>query len=249
MYDLYNSYLKLCNTYRALVIDLCTIVKIILRLKLKIMKNFFIAISLFSLLSTTAVEAQNATDDTRNVVTFGIKAGANYSNVWDAQGQSFVADSKIGFAAGAFLGIPIGTFLGFQPEALISQKGFQGSGILLGSPYSFTRTTTYLDIPLQLQIKPAECLTLVIGPQYSYLLNEKDVYTYGGNSTQQEQAFSNDNIRKNIFGFVIGADVIISHFIISGRAGWDLQTNNGNGSSSTPQYRNQWLQLTIGFKI
>jgi hypothetical protein len=212
------------------------------------MKKLFIAIGLMSLFSGTVVKAQSG-DDPRDLLTFGIKAGANYSNVWDAQGQNFVANSKVGFAGGAFLGIPIGRYFGFQPEVLISQKGFQGSGVLLDEPYSFSRTTTYLDIPLQLQLKPSPCLTIVIGPQYSYLLNEKDVYTYGINSTSQQQEFSNDNIRKNIFGFVVGADVIISNFIISGRAGWDLQTNNGNETSSTPRYRNQWLQLTVGFKI
>ena len=212
------------------------------------MKKLFIAIGLMSLFSGTVVKAQSG-DDPRDLLTFGIKAGANYSNVWDAQGQNFVANSKVGFAGGAFLGIPIGRYFGFQPEVLISQKGFQGSGVLLDEPYSFSRTTTYLDIPLQLQLKPSQCLTIVIGPQYSYLLNEKDVYTYGINSTSQQQEFSNDNIRKNIFGFVVGADVIISNFIISGRAGWDLQTNNGNETSSTPRYRNQWLQLTVGFKI
>jgi hypothetical protein len=212
------------------------------------MKKVLIAICLMSVFFGTKVIAQDGTDP-RDNVSFGLKVGANYSNVWDAQGQNFVADSKVGFAGGAFLGIPLGRIFGFQPEALISQKGFQGSGILENEPYSFTRTTTYLDIPLQLQLKLTPCLTILLGPQYSYLLSEKDVYTYGVNSTAQEQDFSNDNIRKNIFGFVVGADVSISHFIISGRAGWDLQTNNGNETSSTPRYRNQWLQLTVGFKV
>jgi outer membrane protein with beta-barrel domain len=216
--------------------------------KTKIMKKLFIAISLLSMFFGTRVMAQDGTDP-REDLTFGLKVGANYSNVYDAQGQNFVADSKVGFAGGVFLGIPLGKYLGFQPEALISQKGFQGSGILEDEPYSFTRTTTYLDIPLLLQLKLTPCLTILAGPQYSYLLSEKDVYTYGANSAAQEQDFSNDNIRKNIFGFVVGADVSISHFLISGRAGWDLQTNNGNGTSSTPQYRNQWLQLTVGFKV
>ena len=197
----------------------------------------------------TTLSAQNTATDPRNTVAFGIKAGLNYSNVWDEQGQDFRADAKTGFAGGASLAIPIGTYLGFQPEVLFSQKGFQGSGTLLDQPYSFSRTTSYLDIPLQLQLKPATCLTIVAGPQYSYLIHETDVYTFGANSSAQEQAFTNDNIRKNIFGFVAGIDVIVSHFVVSGRAGWDLQTNNGNGTSTTPRYRNRWLQLTIGFKV
>lgn len=195
------------------------------------------------------VNAQNEAMDTREKLTFGGKIGLNIANVWDAQGQEFTADSKLGFAGGAFLSIPIGKYLGFQPEVLLSQKGFQGSGVLLLTPYSFTRTTTYIDIPLQLQFKPSEFIYILLGPQYSYLTRQRDVYTLGKNATDQEQEFKNENIRKNILGFVIGLDVNVKHIVISGRSGWDFQTNNGNGTSQTPRYKNQWLQLTIGAKI
>jgi hypothetical protein len=193
-----------------------------------------------------AVSAQN---NTSNKITAGLKAGFNYANVWDEQGQDFEADPKVGFAGGAFIGIPLGDYAGFQPELLLSQKGFKGSGTLLGTGYSMTRTTTYLDIPLQLQIRPASFFTLLIGPQYSYLLRQKDVYTLGANSYAQKQEFDRDNIRKNILGFVVGADVNINHLVLSARFSWDFQTNNGDGSSSTPRYKNQWLQFTFGYKI
>lgn len=181
--------------------------------------------------------------------TFGAKVGLNFSNVWDEKGLDFQADPKIGLAGGVFLGVPIGKILGFQPEILISQKGLQGSGTLLGLPYSFSRTTTYIDVPLQLQVKPTTFLTLVVGPKYSFLMHEKNIYTLATNSAAQEEEFSNDNIRRNIFGVVAGADFYISHLVLSGRIGWDLQTNNGDGTSSTPRYKNQWLQLTAGFKL
>ena len=213
------------------------------------MKKSFIIISSMCFFLGATLKAQNPDTDPRENLQFGIKAGLNHSNVWDEQGQDFKADPKFGFAGGVFLGVPIGKFLGFQPELLLSQKGFQGSGTLLGMPYSFSRTTTYLDIPLQLQVKPADFLTVVVGPQYSYLMHKKDVYTFGTNSAAQEQEFTNDNIRKNTLGFVAGADFIFSHVVVSGRLGWDLQTNNGDGTSTTPRYKNQWLQLTVGFKI
>lgn len=215
------------------------------------MKKSIIVIGLITLSLGATIKAQEAGIDSRGIFAFGIKAGLNHSNVWDEQGQDFKADPKYGFAGGVFLGIPIGRFLGFQPEVLFSQKGFQSSGLLLGSTtdYSFSRTTTYIDVPLQLQVKPAEFLTLLAGPQYSYLMNVKDVYTLGANSSAQEQQFNNDNIRKNVLGFVVGADIIIKYVVLSGRMGWDVQTNNGDGTSSTSRYKNKWLQLTIGFKI
>lgn len=215
------------------------------------MKKSFIIIGSMCLFLGAALKAQDTEKDKnpREDVQFGVKAGLNRSNVWDEQGQDFKADPRFGFAGGVFFGVPIGKYLGFQPELLLSQKGFQGSGTLLATPYSFSRTATYIDIPLQLQVKPADFLTVVAGPQYSYLMNVKNVYTLGINSYEQEQEFNNDNVRKNTLCFVAGADVIIYHVVVSGRLGWDFQTNNGDGTSVTPRYKNKWLQLTVGFKI
>jgi hypothetical protein len=193
--------------------------------------------------------AQKDYNDLREDVTLGFKAGINYSNVWDENGQDFKADPRIGFAGGVFVSIPIGKYIGIQPELLISQKGYEGSGTLLGTPYSSSRTTTHLDIPLQVQLKPSEFITVVAGPQFSYLMNQKDKYTFGANSTEQEQEFDNENIRKNTLGFVVGADIMLEQVVLSARAGWDFQTNNGDGSSTTPRYKNQWIQLTVGFVI
>jgi len=213
------------------------------------MRYAVIVSSLSLLLFTSPLMAQKDYDDLREDLTFGLKAGINYSNVWDEEGQDFEADSRVGFAGGLFVSIPIGKYIGFQPEVLISQKGYEGSGTLLGIPYSSSRTTTHLDIPLQIQFKPSEFITLLAGPQYSYLLRQKDKYTFGSNSTQQEQEFDNENIRKNTLGFVVGADIMLSQVVLSGRAGWDFQNNKGDGTSSTPRYKNQWLQFTLGFVI
>lgn len=213
------------------------------------MKKLFIIPCLIYVCSGLTLQAQDETYDTRDKFAFGVKAGVNYSNVWDEEGQDFKADPRFGMVGGIFLGIPIGKYLGVQPEVLISQKGFQAAGTLFGSGYSFTRKTTYLDIPLQLQVKPAQFLTIVLGPQYSYLLHEKNTYTFGTTSLLQEQEFNNDNIRKNILGFVAGGDIIIMHLVVSGRMGWDFQNNHGDGTSSTPRYKNKWVQLTLGFKF
>ncbi|MBK8776261.1 MAG: PorT family protein [Saprospiraceae bacterium] len=211
------------------------------------MKKKLKLLSAICLISMVTIQAQST--DRRENLKFGVKAGINVSNIWDSQNQEFTADSKVGFAGGIFLGIPIGSFLGLQPEILISQKGFKGSGTLLGSPYSTSRTTTYLDIPLQLQLKPAPFITLLAGPQFSYLLKQKDTYTYGSNSTEQEQEFNNENIRKNILGLVGGIDLIFGHLVLSGRIGRDLQRNNGDGTSLTPRYKNQWMQFTAGVEF
>ncbi len=213
------------------------------------MKKSVIILGSLFITFTSICKAQDPDQDNRTKMALGLKAGINRSNVYDEKGQDFKADAKMGFVGGVFMAIPIGKYLGIQPEALISQKGYEATGTLFASNYSDTRTTTYLDIPIQLQLKPADFLTLLAGVQYSYLLHQKDVYTWGLNSTAQDQEFQNDNARKNIFGAVIGADVNVEHFVFSLKACWDLQNNAGDGSSYTPRYKNVWLQGTIGFRM
>jgi hypothetical protein len=215
------------------------------------MKAIIFLFSAMSLCSVATLQAQTdgEEEDRRTKIEVGAKVGLNVSNVWDSEGEDFQADPKLGLAGGVFIGIPINTWIGVQPEILFSQKGLQGSGTLLSFPYSFTRTASYIDIPLQLQIKPTKFLTVVVGPQYSYLLKTKTVYTFASNSVDQEEEFNNDNIRRNVLGAVGGIDVIVKGFVVSARGGLDFQTNNGNGTTSTPRYKNVWLQLTVGYKL
>jgi hypothetical protein len=185
----------------------------------------------------------------QNQVAFGLKIGTNYSNVYDSEGEDFDADGKFGFAAGAFLSIPLGEYLGIQPEVLFSQKGFKATGTMLGSTYEMTRTTNYIDVPLLVALKPVHSITLLAGPQFSFLMKQRDKFTGPNASYLQEEEFDNDNIRKNTLGFIGGADINLEHTVIGFRAGWDLSNNNGDGTSSTPRYKNVWAQATIGYRF
>lgn len=212
------------------------------------MKKLTIIAALFVITASTGIAQESSTEtDNREKFEFGLKAGLNYSNVYDESGDQFKADGKFGAVGGIFMAIPIGKYFGVQPEVLISQKGFSAKGIILGGEYNFTRTTTYLDIPLLVELKPSEFITIVAGPQYSYLLNQKDVFATATTSIEQEQQFVNDNIRKNIFGVVAGFDINLRHIKLGSRLGWDIQNNNGDGTSTTPRYKNVWFQGTVGY--
>jgi len=53
---------------------------------------------------------------------FGFKAGANFSNVYDEEGQDFVADGKVGVAAGVFAQFLLENFLDFNQKLSIPKK-------------------------------------------------------------------------------------------------------------------------------
>lgn len=211
------------------------------------MKNILkTAAAVLAFFASATAFSQDLGEDTRDQLKFGIRAGINYSNVYDEEGDDFVADSKVGFVGGGFVSIPFGKVIGIQPEILYSQKGFKATGSVLGFDYDYKQTLTYLDIPLQLQIKPIPQLSILAGPQFSYLLNTK--YDFNGNTTtQEEDAISEDNYKKNILGFVVGADLNLSNFIIGVRGGWDITETDRDGDSDSPRFKNQLVQVTLGY--
>lgn len=212
------------------------------------MKKIHLLIAFICLMATNAFGQYDNTDF-RESIRFGLKIGTNYSNVYDAQGEQFNADSKFGFASGIFLSIPIGKYLGVQPEVLFSQKGFKAEGNLFATSYVITRTTNYIDVPLLIAFKPIRYLTLLAGPQYSYLISQKNKFENEQTTIEQEAAFDHENLRKNTFCFTGGFDININPLVVGGRLGWDLFKNNGDGTTTTPRYKNVWYQVTLGYQF
>lgn len=207
------------------------------------------ALSFNGLTQDKYFDFNNERTDFRERLMFGPKIGLNLSNVYDSQGEQFNANSKIGLAIGGFVAIPLGKYIGVQPELLISQKGFNAKGLLFLSTYQLTRTTTYIDLPVLFAFKPSEFITLLAGPQYSYLIKQKDTYESGTTTIEQQTAFENDNLRKSTLCMILGSDLTLKRTMLGVRAGWDIQNNNGNGTSTIPRYKNVWYQLTIGYRF
>ena len=110
------------------------------------MKKIILIIAIITFMANIIIAQDNSTD-LRDKLQFGLKAGVNFSNIYDSKNQEFNADFKVGFAGGAFLEIPIGKYIGLQPEILFSQKGYKATGTFLTLPYKFTHTTSYIDVP------------------------------------------------------------------------------------------------------
>ena len=208
------------------------------------MKKLILSVAV--LLSALTMSAQNVTNtsNSNELLRFGFKAGINYSNIYSEEGNDFVADGKVGFAGGAFVSIPLGPIVGIQPEIMYSQKGYQATGSGLFD-YEYTRTLNYLDLPLLLQIKPTSSISLLAGPQFSYLLSTKT--EFNDSSFANEEEINDENYKKGIIGLVVGADFNVSNFIISARGGFDMSKTDTEGETSDLNYKNQVLQLTVGY--
>ena len=193
--------------------------------------------------------AQINKDDKELNIRIGAKVGLNYSNVFDQKGDDFLADSKFGLAGGGFISIPLGLRFGLQPEVLFSQKGYKATGSIIGFDYEMTRKTSFIDIPLYFAFRPIPVITVLAGPQFSYLINQKDVFTSSAVSYNAEQEFKNENIRKNIMSLIGGIDINLNTIMIGARAGFDVQENQGDGTNMIPRYKNVWFQGTIGIRL
>ncbi len=210
------------------------------------MKKVQCFILLFLVLTTSISFSQ----DFRERFHFGLKAGANLSNVYDTQGEEFVDDFKLGFAGGMYVSIPLGKFLAIQPEVMFSQKGFKSKGTFLGEEFSFKRTTSYVEFPVLLAIRPAKWLSLVVGPQFSFQVINKDKSSFGSLSTEDQEMFKKGDYKRFLIGGHFGLDINIGHFVISPRAGFDFMNNKVKGETKEDlNYKNYFLQLTLGYRF
>jgi outer membrane protein with beta-barrel domain len=203
--------------------------------------------ALVLLFFSASIFAQDNAVDNSPQVRIGLKGGLNIATIIKTNDDNFSSNPLLGFNGGAVLQLPLGRFIAIQPEFLFSQKGYKSTGTSLGTDYDYRKYLNFLDIPILLRINASKYFGIVIGPQYSYLLGTHTVFKSGDATYQQDVQNDNSNVRKNIFGGVIGADINLNrNLFIYGRYTIDFQDNNGDGTSSTPTYKNQVFQFGIG---
>ena len=204
-------------------------------------KMMILAIGLF----TTGVANAQSTD---KPITFGIKAGANLSNIIKDDGNNdFKTDYLVGYHAGVTVDVKLLPNLAFTPEVLYSTKGYK-STTAFGK---FTQTTSFIDVPILASIKLAEGLNVVAGPQVSFLLATNNKFENGFGTAQQKIVEDeSDRFKKSLLGGVIGFRYDFNNKVgLNGRYALDFQKNNENGSKTTPEFKNQVFQLGLGVKF
>ena len=115
-------------------------------------------------------------------IRYGFKGGLNVSNTSTGvgSGPSYKdPKAKMGFAAGAFVNIPLSDRFSLQPELLYSKEGSKQDGLppsASSSNYTqlFEMNLNYIILPVMVQLNDEESgLYIEAGPQLSWLATSK----------------------------------------------------------------------------
>lgn len=180
-------------------------------------------------------------------IKFGVKGGVDISNIIKTNDPNFNTNYVTGFNAGVTLEIPIAGPFGVQPEVVYAQKGYKAN--VTGG--DFTQTRNFIDVPLLARLRLADNFSVMAGPQFSFATSTTNVYSNGITVTQQTKYDNDrDNFRKSIIGGVAGFAIDLSKTVdLHARYALDLQKNNGDGTSQTPEFRNQVFQIGLALKL
>ena len=224
-------------------------------------KTVFLAAALLASAAISSAQAQD--------VRFGLRAGANYSNLAGNVQNENTYNNKIGFLGGVMVNVPVVEgFFSVQPEILYSQKGFENKPTeftgLLGAKQKREGNVNfnYLDVPVLLKINAGGFIAEA-GPQYSYLLsssNETRTTTtpaLGGSPSTVEARDKNDvsGLNRNELGYVAGvgyqADNGLSLNLRYTGAFSDFvkSENNSYFNGDLKNARHSAFQLSLGYLI
>jgi Outer membrane protein beta-barrel domain len=180
----------------------------------------------------------------------GLKFGPNFSDVSNA--SSFGGSNRVGFNAGIFLDIGK-KLIGSRTEILYSQQGFNYSN----DSTKGSETHNYIALAQLIVVNITKYVQVQAGFQTGYLLNVKV------DNSQTTGIASVDNVLKYYnrfdYGFTGGIEIHPYLGILVG-ARYNLSFSNlynqdyqnltsGNSSSPTVDFKNNVVQVFVGYKF
>lgn len=217
------------------------------------MKKLLLVI-VFAVSTAFAAQAQTAS--------FGVRGGANISNLSGDLRDEDLFKNKVGFHAGimANFGI-VDNFFSIQPELLYSVKGFKNEDKEIQVAGQNLRREgkvnyNYLDLPVLARIK-AGPLYFEAGPQASYLLsvnNETKTFLNGNLQSTNRDEKSKDGLEKFEVGYAAGigftsANNAISFGVRYNGAFSDFVKEDVNFNGDLTNARHSVFMVTVGFAL
>lgn len=131
---------------------------------------------------------------------FGIKGGVNFATV---SGDDFDnPDSRTSFHVGVLAEFPMADIFSIQVEALYSGQGFKTDipGGVFGGDEKVEYQLDYINVPVLAKVYVFEGLSLEVGPQFSFKVNEE----YDANADANEGDLETNDAEDFEFGLAAG---------------------------------------------
>jgi hypothetical protein len=169
-------------------------------------------------------------------VQFGVKAGANFSNLSVSGDNGSEADTKtkVGFHGGAFVSVPVFSEFTLQPELVFSSQGAKSDM----SGNDFTLNSNYLNIPVLLKYNNESGFFAEIGPQLGFLMSAK--VKSGGVSADVKSAYQSTDVSG-----VLGIGYLIKSVNVGIDARYNLGFTNIAKDSGDEKLKNSVFQVGL----
>jgi hypothetical protein len=215
--------------------------------KIKTLSTQILGLSLLTLLvlHTPKVQAQDTG------VRFGIKGGANLSNLYinDVNDEK----AKIGFHAGLFAKAQLGELFAVQPELLYTNVGARIGSYTILQTRDVNFNLNYVQLPV-MAVLTLSAVNIQLGPYASYLVNAniKNVKVDNNgvptdNSTGRD--LNRDDFNAFDYGIAGGIAFDVSGFQIGARYNYGLREigKSGLAGGLTNNAKNSVAQLYVAF--
>ncbi|MHA4807748.1 porin family protein [Flavitalea flava] len=172
---------------------------------------------------------------------FGVKAG---TDLFKLSGRSFDGKTQAGFSGGAYGEVFFTRQWGIQPELLFNQTMANTSSdfnAIYPGTISTKISLNYISLPILLAFKPVPELSILVGPQYGYLVSQ----TTG--LAQSNPAYPKDAFKKNDISIVFGGQLNLGKFKIGAR--YVIGLNDINNYPSSDTWKNKGFQFHLGYQL
>ena len=166
----------------------------------------------------------------------GAKAGANLGKL---DGVAYSKGFKLGYQLGGFVEYDFNEKWGLQGEVLFSQTNtkFRDSyQSVWDEKFDKNKTLNYVSVPLLFKYNPNGLISLLAGPQFSFLANKDDSTWENGKKLFKDTDFS----------LVAGAEVNLGPLFAYGRYVWGFSDiSNALKEKATTQQ----IQVGVGVRF
>ena len=171
----------------------------------------------------------------------GVVAG---TNMYKVTGRSFTEKFKPGFSAGVYGEYTINRLMAIQPELLWNQvitrtdqdfsQIYPGVGVADADVY-----LNYISLPVMFAFKPTPELSILLGPQYSYLVNQTSGLLTGSYNGK-------DAFKKNDLALVFGGQLNLGKVKIGAR--YSIGLSEINALQSDP-WKYHGFHFYLGYRL